>query len=508
MAVNGVNGSNGGLSKPGETGWKVGLINFEKKYMTAESFGCKINVSGSALKKKQTFTLVQDPVEEAVYIKSHLNRLLSADKYGKVTCEAEEAEQAEKFVVEYDKTTGRWAFKNMMHGNYLGGTDDALKCFAKSAGDQELWTVQLSIHPQVHLRNVNRKRYAHVCDDQLQVTQTIPWGEKSLLFLDFEAAEGRYALKTFDNRYLQTSGELSDELGNNAKYTLEIRSGQSGGLAFRDCNGCYLTGVGATAIMKGRNKTVGKDELFTLEDTHPQVVLHAYNGKKVSIKQGVDVSANQEEEGDKEMFQMEYDSHSGKWAFRTVDNKLWTLNPLGGIQAVGSAIEPQTLFDVEWQENSGSIAIKAANNSYIYNKPTGSLMAGSESVTEKENFVIKIANRPTLVLKSDFGFVGSKSPGAAKAEIVCSRSSYECITVEANNNGTYFFKAANGKYWSVADDGSVMADGSAKSAFTLQCRDNRTLTIRADNGCYIKGEQNGLFRATVHEMEPSVLWEY
>lgn len=505
MAVNGVNGA----SKAGEAGWKVGLINYEKKYLTAESFGCKINVSGNALKKKQTFVLVQDPVEEVVYIKSHLNRYLSADKYGKVTCEAEEMTETEKFVVEYDRNTGRWAFRNLLHGNYLGGTDDALKCFAKSAGDQELWTVQLSIHPQVHLRNVNRKRYAHVCDDQLQVTQTIPWGEKSLLFLDFEASDGRYALKTFDNRYLQTSGELSEDLGSNAKYTLEIRSGPSGGLAFRDCNGCYLTGVGATATMKGRNKTVGKDELFTLEDTYPQVVLYAYNGKKVSIKQGVDVSANQEEEeGDKEIFQMEHDAHSHKWAFRTVDNKLWALNPLGGIQAVGAAIEAQTLFDVEWQENSGSIAIRAPNNSYIYNKPTGSLMAGSDSVTDKEKFVIKIANRPTLVLKSDFGFVGSKSPGAAKAEIVCNRSTYECITVEANNNGTYYFKAANGKYWSVADDGSIMADGSPKSAFTLQCRDTRTLTLRADNGCYVKGEQNGLFRAKGLEVEPAVLWEY
>ena len=69
--------------------------------------------------------------------------------------------------------------------------------------------------------------------------------------------------------------------------------------------------------------------------------------------------------------------------------------------------------------------------------------------------------------------------------------------------------AANGKYWTVADDGSIMADGSGKSAFCLQCRDNRTLTILArDNGCFIKGEQNGLFRAVGREIEPGVLWEY
>jgi hypothetical protein len=64
----------------------------------------------------------------------------------------------------------------------------------------------------------------------------------------------------------------------------------------------------------------------------------------------------------------------------------------------------------------------------------------------QEKFLIKIANRPTLVLKADFGFVGSKSPGAAKAEIVCNRSTYEIITVEAFDNGTYFLKGRGIRY--------------------------------------------------------------
>lgn len=54
---------------------------------------------------------------------------------------------------------------------------------------------------------------------------------------------------------------------------------------------------------------------------------------------GVDVSANQEdEETDKEIFQMEYERSSGRWAFRTVDNKYWSLEPLGGVQGVGSSM--------------------------------------------------------------------------------------------------------------------------------------------------------------------------
>lgn len=289
-SVNGVNGCN----KTAETGgWKVGLINHAEKYLTAETFGHKINVSGTALKKRQTFVLVQHPTEEVVYIRSHLGCLLASDKYGNVTCDTLEQDLEEdpgtvaekKFVVEYDTkgNSGKWAFRNVAHGNYLGGNEDRVKCFAKTVSAQELWTVQLSIHPQVHLRNVNRKRYAHMCDEQLQVTQTVPWGEKSLLYLDFVG--GKYALKTCDGKYLHTSGELSDLLDDSAKFTLEIKSGQNGGLAFRDSSGTCLTAVGPTALMKGRNKAVGKDELFTLEETHPQVVLVASNGRKVSVKQ-------------------------------------------------------------------------------------------------------------------------------------------------------------------------------------------------------------------------------
>lgn len=281
-ATNGVNGS----SSKSDLQWKVGLINSAGKYLTAESFGFKINVSGASLKKKQTFILEQDPLEEVLYIRSHTGRYLSADKYGNVTCEAEERDQMEKFSVEYDKQgSGKWAFRNVAHGNYLGGSEDNFKCFSKSVADNELWVVQLSIHPQVNLRNVNRKRYAHLKDEQLQVTEVIPWGKEALVILHFD--NGKYALKTYDNRFLNRDGTLSTDLSDDSRFTLEMKSGANCGLAFKDCTGAYLTAVGATATMKGRNKTVSKDELFTLEDSCPQVILTSLaNNKKVSIRQG------------------------------------------------------------------------------------------------------------------------------------------------------------------------------------------------------------------------------
>ena len=286
-----VNGINGHKPTAGGLQWKVGIVNSEtNKYLTAEKFGFKINVTGTALKSKQIFTLEQDLNDPAVYIRSWLGRYLTSDKYGEVKCEAEEPEEDGKFTIEY-KATGQWTFKHFKFSNYLqldSKNKDNVKCFAQDTSKADSgWTVQLSIHPQLHLRNINRKKFAHSANDEIQFTELTPWGQSALIFLEF--VEGKYALRASDGRYLHKNGglmDVSNDLSDDAKFSLEIKSGANAGLAFKDDDGRYLTAVGATASMKGRNKTITKDELFTIEDSHPQVVIIAHNEKKASIKYG------------------------------------------------------------------------------------------------------------------------------------------------------------------------------------------------------------------------------
>jgi hypothetical protein len=84
--------------------------------------------------------------------------------------------------------------------------------------------------------------------------------------------------------------------------------------------------------MTTRNKLAGKDEQFFLEESKQQICLVAPNGKLVSIKQGVDLSANQSERDHSSIFQLEYDDDLDIYHIRTYNNKYWKLEG-HGVQA-------------------------------------------------------------------------------------------------------------------------------------------------------------------------------
>ena len=276
--------------------WKVGLCVKHKgkfQYLTAEKTGGMINASATAMKTKQLWTIEHDKTDtDVVYLRSPMGCYLSADKSGNASCSIREKTPETKFLLFYNPQ-GCWAFKNLVYGRYFG-TDLAslpnaeLHCKATSHGDGEWWFVRLAYHPQINLRSTGTRRaYARYDQksNQIHCKEDIPWGQNAQLTLEF--VDGKYAVKTFDNKYLHRNGDLVDEAWQDALFVLELRSGQISGMALKDCKRQYLSAVGANGILKAKNTTIGKDELFRVEQCHPQVFFKANNGKYVSIKQGI-----------------------------------------------------------------------------------------------------------------------------------------------------------------------------------------------------------------------------
>lgn len=544
------NGDNESTSGPAAAAgcplqWKVGLVNSQGRYLTAETFGCKINASGTVLRKKQLWVIEYHPTEDdTVYIRSHLGRYLAGDKRGNATCSTEEAPgEAERFSIEYNQDgSGRWAIRNRATGYYFGGTEDRLLCYEKQPGATEWWTVHLAFHPQVNLRNVNRQKYAclHLADaggdtgsrqaassgpDQLRISALIPWGEHSLVTLEF--VDGRYAVRTCDDRYLHRDGSLVAQPGPDTAFAVELKSGGAGssaaGLALRDRTGKYLTAVGRDAVMQARNATAGKDELFVVEESHPQVVVTAHNGKMVSIKQGVDPTANQEDEvTDRETFQLEFDRKAEQWRIRTADNKYWSVEAASGIQAVGGPDGVKGLFAIEWLPD-GQVALKAtANGRYLTARMNGSLYAVSDEVADRERFTLSLVNRPRLILKCEHGYVGFKTPGNPRYE--CNKAVSDPVRLVSSRRpapagdgstappaaaAAYYLKGQNDRYWMTDPaDGSVVADSAEPQPFIIQLCGRSRMAIQAPNGNYISAEQNGTMWAKHADLEKATLWEY
>ncbi|ODM93290.1 Protein singed [Orchesella cincta] len=507
--MNGIHSNGNGITNGAEGScwekgiWLVGLINSQFKYLTAETFGYKINANGISLKKKQTWTL--EPAgdgSESICLKSHLERYLAVDQFGNVTCDATEKDYESYFEISVQNETGKWALRNISRGYYLGAAPDKLICTAKAPAESEYWSVHIAARPQVTLKSVGRKRYAHLADneDEIYVDSNVPWGADTLFTLEFR--EGNYAIHSCNNKYLHRDGKLQDNCDKDCLFSIEYHHGQ---LALRDFRGLYLAPIGSKAVLKTRSHIATKDELFILEDSLPQAAfIAALNSRYVSVKQGVDVTANQNEISNYETFQLEFDQTTKRWYIRTMQDKYWTLETAGGIQASADKKSSNALFELTWLED-GAVAFRANNGKYVGAKRSGHLYANCDVPDENSKYYFYLINRPILVLKCEQGYVGYKTNACPRLE--CNKATYETIQVERDDKGIVHFKGQSGKYWAVSGD-EVTADADAAQNFYLELREPTKICIKTAAGQYLSSEKNGIFRVGDTNPDTATKWEF
>lgn len=484
-------------SSSAEFKWTVGLINKSGKFLTSEKFQFKVNANGSNLKKKQTWTL-EKASETQVAIRSCFGRYLGSDKDGKITADSDEIGADNKFEL-VTQDSGEVAIKTA-HGRYFKGDGDQMSGFETSP---VLWKIQLAIMPQMNLRNVNRKTYAHLEGDEMRANEDVPWGHDATVSIDYH--DGKYSIRASNGQYLSGSGALKKNVEADCLYILAFKGDQ---VAFRDSNGKYLTAVGSHGTMQCRKATIGKDELFTFEDTNPQFNLLASNKKYVSILQGTDLRANQFEVNDTEIFQMQAVDRADfsgkvKWAISSKSKKYWTVNAQNLLSCTAenfSSADAQ--FEIEWVGTM--VHIKASNGKYVSVKSGGQLAAIGGEPGETEKFVFEVLNHPIITLRFEHGFVGLK---AGTSLVECNRSQYDAFNLECKD-GAYKFSSNDGKFWKL-NGSNVQCDANMGDEFFLEFRAHSRVCIVAPNGSYMKGDHNGAFTATGgNNVTNDTLWEY
>lgn len=482
--------------------WSFGLRNHNGLYLTSETFGFAVNCTGKIMKKKQILFLETQGSD--VFIKTNLGRYLTFKEDGKFLADATTKGKEEAITIEAQKD-GRWALKTF-RGYYAGGTGESLDAYTKEIKADRLWTVQLAMHPQVAIKNVNRKRYVHLSGDKLTTDEDIPWGRDALINLAF-FEEGKYGLETDDGRWLSETSELKAKVDESCKFTLEFFQQQ---VAFRSSSNKYLTGVGATGVLKATKEgppTV--DEFFVLEDSQPQFKLK-HKGQFASVKVGLAVTFNQAVFSDTETFQFEINPATKQWSLKTNKSKYWSLQADGTIHAIGDGRSANDFYTVSWIPATGptaelgpKIALKAANGNYISVKKNGQTVASGSVLNEDNQFAYEIINRPRLVLRGEHGFIGTLPSG----NLECNKSAAEAFDLHISGGHCKISSASTGKFWKVGVTG-ISATGAEPDLFSFLYVELSKLAILAPNGKYLQGQQNGSFTATGTAIDASTLFEY
>jgi len=478
--------------------WTVGLRNYATgKYLTQEAFGLALNVNGPSLKKKQIFTLVPGSAAGTVNVRTHLGKFLYGlvDGTFKGDADAPNADTDFTIVPAADGTIGLVS----RHGFYAHGVEENLRCFTKEQPADGKWVVVLAMHPQINILNANRKRWVHLVGNELQCNEDVPWGEDALITLVFfeEIKEGRYGFMSSNGKFLQNSGKLVDKADKSCQFLLGFHDNQ---VSLRDETGKYLSCVGANGVLQVNKDKVTKDELFMISDSEPQFTIQDNRGRFTSIRSG-NLKADQADVTDLERFQMEIDA-AGKVSFKTSKAKYWLLGGDGNIEATAPNKDAAgTKFGVEYH---GKVCKLIGNNGkYVIVKSNGGYAATGNGGEAEATFTMKIINRPELVLRGQFGFVGLKGPSG---RVECNRASADVFVLKCEG-GDYSI-SKDGKFWTVDADG-VAATSAKPVTFHLEfVARSKFLIKHAESGKYIEGEQNGGFRAIGGSANINTLWEY
>ncbi|XP_069757842.1 fascin-like isoform X5 [Narcine bancroftii] len=218
---------------------------------------------------------------------------------------------------------------------------------------------------------------------------------------------------------------------------------------------------------------------------------------------GTDVYAHETQVTETEIFQIIINNTTRKACFRGISMDYLSVGPQNTI-VTSRIVTDDCWFNIVYK--GPKVIIKTGDGKILTTQSTGQLGVGHSTADDSQEFILKLVNRPLLILKSDFGFVAF---GSGTQRLDGNRPMYEASRMTSDEDGYYQFKlVSTDKYWELDKDGYITGTGEQPINFIIQLVGSNVLILKGPNGKYIITHQSGDFKATGEDAKSATMFLY
>ncbi|KAF6085860.1 fascin actin-bundling protein 3 [Phyllostomus discolor] len=364
-----------------------------------------------------------------------------------------------------------------------------------------MWTPRPALHAHVILYSPLHRCYARADPtlSRVWVDAPIPYLGECGFLLHFQ--DGCYHLESSTHCFLSHLDRLVSQPSTQTAFHMQVRPG--GLVALSDGEGGMLYAQGPRLLLGLGSSPHRGEEWFILQHCPTWVSLRSRSRKFLSVIYDVEVYAASEHLTPMSLFQFESDNDNLTLQLRSANGCYLAQRRHRTVLANGHPLECDTFFRMHW--NCGRIILQSPNRRFLGIAPNGLLMASVTIPGPNEEFGIRLANRPFLVLRGRYGYVGI-SPEHDLMQ--CNMDQPNCIHLLPCRQGIYHFQAQGGSFWSITSFGTFRPWGKFALNFCIELQGSNLLTVLAPNGFYMRSDRSGTLFADSEDITKECIWEF
>ncbi|XP_058153312.1 fascin-3 isoform X2 [Dasypus novemcinctus] len=416
---------------------RVGLISWAGTYLTFETWELLVS------NEQETQAVVRLRSLQGLYLLSEGNGSVS---YGRPRTSHQGC-----FLLRFHRNC-KWTLQCIITGHYLESDGEDVFCNSRVLSAYHMWAPRPALHVHIILYSPLTHCYARADPTvgRIWVDAPVPCLEECGFLLHFK--DGCYHLETSTHYFLSHLDRLVTQPSSQTAFHMQVRPG--GLVSLSDGEGGMLYPQGSRLFLGLGSSPVRGQEWFSLQHCPTWVSLKSRARKFVSVFYDVEVCAASERLTPMSLFQFECDHESPTLQLRSANGCYLAQRHHRTVMANGHPMESDTFFRVHW--NCGRIILQSSRGRFLGFAANGLLMANATIPGPNEEFGLRLANRPFLVLRGRYGYVGTSSEHDL---VQCNMDQPDCIHLLPCRQGIYHFQEwillVNNILWHLSPLGKV-----------------------------------------------------